>query len=452
MEKIKQPSVAGMFYTDDRETLLKQIEHFRNNSKKDYEYTARAVIVPHAGYEYSGQLAFNGIQYLNPNAKNIFIFAPPHRVAVERTAVSSYSEWATPIGNVPVNKEINKILIERFGSAYLDEAFAQEHSVEVQIPFLQNHLKNFNIIPILIGGENPSVIKDIIDYFYKDEDNAFVISSDLSHFHSSNKAKEIDNLTAEMIESASFQGFSHEQACGAMGVFALGAFAQEKNYSLIRVGLYNSGDVTGDNSRVVGYGSWLLYEGEKNRFIEKYFSKYTIDICRKSIQYALDTGKKMSAGQIEYVPEVFREQGACFVTLEIGHNLRGCIGSIIAHSPLIDDLVSNSYSAAFSDSRFRPLGKSEFEDVKINVSLLSTPTAMKFTDEADLLSQIVPYEDGIIIKDGYHQAVYLPSVWEQLPDKIEFLQSLKMKAGLSPDYFSKNFEAYRYGSVYIKED
>ena len=149
-------------------------------------------------------------------------------------------------------------------------------------------------------------------------------------------------------------------------------------------------------------------------------------------------------------PVVFEQKGACFVTLEKQGQLRGCIGSILAHRPLIEDLITNARNSAFSDPRFTPVRKEELSELAIAVSLLSEPQKMSFSSEEDLLSQIKPYEDGIIIKDGYNQAVYLPSVWEQLPDKREFLMSLKMKAGMSAEHFSKTFEASSFHCEYIK--
>lgn len=130
--------------------------------------------------------------------------------------------------------------------------------------------------------------------------------------------------------------------------------------------------------------------------------------------------------------------------------LRGCIGSIIPHRTLIEDIVINAQHAAFKDYRFNPVTKEEIPELQIAVSLLSLPKQMSFKDEEDLLGQIQPFKDGIIIRDGNYQSVYLPSVWEQLPDKKEFLRSLKVKAGLKPEHFSNTFEAYRFETVYIK--
>lgn len=446
MKKIRPASVAGKFYTSDKQELSSQIDYFIHNNLRDYSCKTRAIIVPHAGYMYSGQLACEGFQYLE-NAKNVFIIAPPHYVAVKNTAISSFDAWSTPLGEIEVNQEINSELVDKFGCEFEDDAFKSEHSAEVQVPFIQKFLPQAKIVPIL-AGHNPEKLAKIISYFWHDSDNVFVISSDLSHFHPTNEARKIDKATAQMIETKDREAFSSEQACGAVGVCALIDFAKEKNASLIRVGLINSGDVTGDTSRVVGYGSWMLYEGEKNQFIKKYFSDFVIDTCKKSIMAGLN--KEIPV--CEKTPNVFNELGASFVTLEKNGDLRGCIGSIIAHRPLIEDLVKNAQSSAFSDPRFQPLREDEFKDLSINVSLLSSPEQLHFEDESDLLNQIRPFKDGIIIKERNYQAVYLPSVWEQLPEKTTFLNSLKIKAGLSPHYFSQTFEAYRFTTEYIESE
>jgi hypothetical protein len=210
--------------------------------------------------------------------------------------------------------------------------------------------------------------------------------------------------------------------------------------------MFNSSSTTGDKSRVVGYGSWFMYEGTKNKFLKEYFSDYMLKLCKDVISSRFSKQKIYT----NHAP-VFNEQGACFVTLKKQGRLRGCIGSIIAHQPLINDLIDNAQKSAFNDPRFKPLEKSELEDLSIDISILSEPKPMTFKDEADLLNQIVPYKDGIIIRDGMYQAVYLPSVWEELSDKELFLKSLKMKAGMSPEHFSKTFQAFRFGTEYVEE-
>ncbi|MBQ3641167.1 AmmeMemoRadiSam system protein B [bacterium] len=445
MEKIKEPSVANMFYSADFKVLAEQIKSFEAAKRNKYEYKTRAVISPHAGWIYSGQLAYEAISQLDKNVKNVIIFAPSHKMALEGLALTSYDKWATPFGNIDINQDVNNILKDKYNAEFLDEAYSKEHAVEVLVPFVQNLLGDVKIIPVLAGRENYQKIAAIIDEFYSNKDFGFIISSDLSHFLENKAAKEIDNKTADMIEAGEYNGFKYEQACGAVGIVGLVDFANQHNYSLIRINLKNSSAATGDTKSVVGYGAWFLYEGTKNQFIKEYYSDLVVDLCKKSIK------SRLNSEQFQiHIDSVFEEKGACFVTLKKDGRLRGCIGSLLAFRSLAIDLISRAQDAAFRDSRFNPVTKEEFDSLETDVSILSPSKEIIFKDEQDLLDQIVPYKDGIIIRDGQYQAVYLPSVWEELPDKVEFLNSLKVKAGLSPFHFSPSFKAFRFETEYIK--
>lgn len=449
MKKIKPSAVAGSFYEGNKKELLLQLKDFFSKNEKYYPVETRAIIVPHAGHYYSGQLASEGFYYLSKKVKNIFIIAPVHHVAVDEPVLTTYDEWSTPIGNISVNQKINEELIEKFGCIKNDIPFDKEHSVEVQVPFIQYTNDKANIIPILVGHLFTKNISEIIEHYYDNPENAFVISTDLSHFYTDQEAKRIDLVTADMIELQDVENFHPQQACGSSGLLSMIEFAKRKNFSLIRVGMMTSADVSGDESRVVGYGSWLLYEETKSEFVKKYFSDLVLEICSKTIALGLN-GKQLDVlNEYKDIPPVLNETGSCFVTLKINGDLRGCIGSIIAHQPLLRDLVQNAYNAAFADNRFYPLTEEEFDNLEISVSLLSEPKKMSFEDEADFMDQIVPFTDGIIIKDGMYQAVYLPSVWEQLPDKEDFIRSLKQKAGLGSEHFSKSFEAYKFTTEHI---
>ena len=215
---------------------------------------------------------------------------------------------------------------------------------------------------------------------------------------------------------------------------------------MIRSEMYNSGDISQDKDRVVGYGSWFMYEGKKNDFIEKYCSKYVLETARKSIIDAINSEESVPSN----IPTVLTQYGASFVTLKLNGQLRGCIGSIFPTKPLILDIIDNAKNAAFQDPRFYPLTIDELSDLEISVSVLSSIEKIDFKDERDLLSKIYPY--GIIISERNKRAVYLPVVWEQLPDREIFLNSLKEKAGLPPRYFSKTFEAYKFTALYINDD
>ncbi len=445
MEKIKPESVKGIFYPSDKEELKELINSF--NVKSSIPRFSRAVIVPHAGLIYSGDIALSGIKTLSCDIKNLFIFAPAHKVPFSGLSVSSFEFWQTPLGKIPVNTEINQELINDFPDIvkFNDSAFCDEHSIEVEIPLIQTVFEEVKIIPVLTGSIQTNTAEEIISKYYNDSENGFIISSDLSHFLNGKEAERIDAYTAELIEANDFENFKRGLACGIDGIKGLVHFARKNNFSLIRNKMKNSGVVTGENSRVVGYGSWFLYEGGKNEFLKKYYS----DFIKKIVLSSITSKLKGELPKISY-PSVFDEFGASFVTLNKNGNLRGCIGSIIAQRPLIEDLISNSISAAFFDPRFKPVRQEELNELEIAVSLLTKPVKIEFDNEDELLDKTEKDKDGIIIQDLNKRAVYLPSVWEQIPDKRDFLNSLKVKAGLPYNHFSKTFAAYKFQTVYIK--
>lgn len=453
----KNPIFAGSFYPEKPEELTNLLNSYM--LEQPVKYKSKAIIVPHAGVYYSGNAAMAGFQRLEMN-ENIFIIAPSHHVNFNNIALPEYTYFDTPLGSIEVNNRLIKNIKERFPSIITNEVFEREHSIEVQLPFLQhvfypktqsaiefvkglkNIGKKFKIIPILVGKCDYRLISDLISTYW--ENSSFVISSDLSHFYSQQECRQIDTYTATIIETGKLDSFQPQQACGLIGIMGLVDFANNNDCSLIRAMMYNSGDISQDKNRVVGYGSWFLYADTRNNYIEQYHSKYIIDTVKKSILYALK-GEEYTPRDI---PSVLTQYGATFVTLKRQGQLRGCIGSIYPTKPLILDLIDNAKNAAFNDSRFFPLSEEEFADIEISVSILSAIEKISFKDERDLLSKIYPH--GIIISAQDKRAVYLPVVWEQLPEKDVFLNSLKEKAGLPPNYFSKYLEAYKFDTITIE--
>ncbi len=452
----KKTKFAGSFYPEQSENLNKLIDSYKEN--RPIFFKSKAVIVPHAGYVYSGHAAVAGFQYLEQN-ENIFIIAPSHQEHFNNIAMPDYSYFETPLGNLEVNNKLIEEISRNFPSIIANEIFENEHSIEIQLPFIQNffcpHLqsasdfmknlknigKKFKIIPILTGICDYRIISDIISKYW--ENSSFIVSSDLSHYYNQIQCRQIDTYTATIIETGKLDFLENYQACGIVGIKGLVDFANKNNLSLIRAEMYNSGDISNDKEKVVGYGSWFVSPISKNEYIKTYLSDYTINVVKEAIYSILYEQEYIPRN----IPSILTQYGASFVTLNLNNELRGCIGSIYPTKPLIIDLIDNARNAAFQDSRFSPITKEEFENIEISISLLSSIERIYFKDEKDLLSKIYPH--GIIITERDKRAVYLPVVWEKLPDKEIFLNSLKEKAGLSPNYFSKTLEAFKFDSICI---
>lgn len=454
----KKCDYAGVFYPAEVEELHNLLDSFKQDKK--IELKSKAIIVPHAGYIYSGHAANAGYQYLDVY-ENVFIIGPSHHFEFNNIAMPEYSFFETPFGNLEVNNRLIKEISEKFPSEINNDYFEKEHSIEVQLPFIYNlayprlqsaasfvkNLKNINkkikIVPILTGNCDYRMISDIISTYW--EHACFVISSDLSHFYSHAQCRQIDTYTATIIETGKIRFLENAQACGIVGVKGLVDFANNNECAMIRAEMYNSGDISDDKERVVGYGSWFMSTDTRNEFIERYHKDYVMNAAKYSICDAINGREYVPYG----IPPVLTQFGASFVTLKCDGKLRGCIGSIYPTKPLILDIIDNAKNAAFCDNRFEPLSKDELSNLEISVSVLSAIERIKFKDERDLLSKIYPH--GIIIIEKDKRAVYLPVVWEQLPDKEIFFNSLKEKAGLPPEYFSSTLEVYKFDASYLSD-
>ncbi len=260
MVLIRQPAVAGTFYPANPEVLQKMINTFLD-AIQSITKVPKAIIVPHAGYIYSGEIAATAYSRLKAGAdkiQRVVIVAPSHHVAFEGLAVSQADFFNTPLGDIPLNKTAIQTLLTLPFVSYSDEAHASEHSLEVQLPFLQTVLNVFTLIPIVVGDATAAQVSQVLELFYDDEDTLIVISSDLSHFHDYATAQRLDSETSRKIENLDYQHLNYDSACGRIGVSGLLVLAQKKSRQVQTIDLRNSGDTAGDKSRVVGYGAYVI--------------------------------------------------------------------------------------------------------------------------------------------------------------------------------------------------
>lgn len=257
---IRQPAVAGTFYPADSEKLQTMLSTYISAAKSS-DKIPKAMIVPHAGYIYSGEIAASAYARLKAGAdtiKRVVILGPSHRVGFKGLAVSHAEFFNTPLGKIPLDmKAIEKLLALPFVK-YIDEAHYLEHSLEVQLPFLQTVLTEFKIIPIVAGEADAEQVSDVIELFYDDPETLIVISSDLSHYHDYDTANRLDKETNRKIEALEYQELDYSEACGRVVVKGLLALARKKLFSVKNIDLRNSGDTAGDKKRVVGYGAYIV--------------------------------------------------------------------------------------------------------------------------------------------------------------------------------------------------
>ncbi len=422
---VRPAAVAGSFYPGDPSTLHDTVAQLLNNVRHPV-HPAKAIIAPHAGYIYSGPTAaraYAGLRPVKDTISRVILLGPAHRVYTHGIALSTAACFSTPLGNVAIDIK-SQGQIDQFDYVhYHDAAHAQEHSLEVHLPFLQSVIGNFTLVPALVGDSEPTQVANVLEELWGDEHTLIVISSDLSHYHDYGMANRIDSETCDLISGFNFQEIDSKRACGYMPIRGLLLLAKQKNMHVDLLDRCNSGDTAGDRDRVVGYSAFALSE----TLLSAQAKRYLFQLARKSIESGL-TGSGPCKPLPQEYPSELHAKYAVFVTLHLGNTLRGCVGNTEATASLLDAVANSAFAAAFRDSRFESLTQDEYRGISISLSVLSQKSPIHFDNEVDLLVQLNPGEDGLIIEKCGKTATFLPVVWEALPDPKRFVEELKRKA------------------------
>lgn len=453
MTSTRPSAVAGSFYPADPVRLRQQVVALLGADARGDGRCPKALIVPHAGYVYSGPVAGRAYALLAPFAariRRVVLLGPAHRVAVRGLAAPSAERFATPLGDVAIDAEALGRLRALPQVSVSDTAHAMEHSLEVHLPFLQAVLPDFRLLPLVVGEAAADEVAEVLDRVWGGEETLIVISSDLSHYLPYAEAQRTDHATAQSIlrMDATLDPF---QACGAYPINGLLRAASRRGLQASLIDLRNSGDTAGDRSRVVGYAAFAFTpDGGAKRIDddgdEEDHGETLLSTARGAIgeHFGMPLTLRSEAARL-------RAHGASFVTLTMQGELRGCIGSLEAVRPLLEDVRRNARAAAFADPRFPPLSREEFGVLRVEVSVLSRPEAMSVDSEDDALRQMRPGVDGLVLSLGHLRSTFLPQVWEQLPDATSFLRALKRKAGLPGDFWSSGMQLARYTVTKYRE-
>ena len=455
---IRHSKVAGSFYPANPDRLANEIKYLLDNAKEcQCGGSILSAAVPHAGYAYSANIAAPVFKTLKAVEFDTIViighdFGPQSGIIA---VLPEYAYFQTPLGNVEVDLELcNALVASDDRIIFNNRVHSEEHSIEVQLPFLQLTHPGVKIVPVLFGEATPENCRLLAELLMENagERRIFVLSStDLSHYPTDKVARSLDRNTVLFAERYNVNGLCQWQksgewenypgvetpicSAGGLGVAMLWAKMQGGNKVLVAK-RGNSSDASGDTDHVVGYASMLFFKGDeasepadKDSFaLSEEAQALLLKVARASIQLRL-LGRQIDLGGQD--SEELRQNAAVFVTLEKKGRLRGCIGTTVAVQPLIEAVADYAVAAAFQDPRFPEVEMQELDDISIEISVLSP---MKQVASAD---EILPGRDGVLVKRGGRSGLFLPQVWEQLPDKEQFLGYLcAEKAGLP-------FEAWR---------
>lgn len=445
---VREPAVAGIFYPGERFVLQKTVQELLDQAPQ-FRPTPKAIVVPHAGFIYSGSIAASAYASLineKDSIKKIVILGPAHTLFFKGIAYDSAEQFASPLGTIDQDQELLAKITDLPFVYRLPEAHKKEHSLEVQFPFCQVLFSKFTVLPLIVGETHPEQVAQLIERIWGNDDTLLIISSDLSHYLPYEIAQRLDHKTCFAIDTLNEESLAHEGACGYYPLRGFLHFARQKQLLGRLLDLRNSGDTAGEKDKVVGYASYHFYE-------DLHFGDYCKDELLQLAHdaLALQTTKNQHL-MFDYKKynKLLQIRVPCFVTLTKNGVLRGCIGSLHSSERLGENVINNTIRAGFSDPRFPKVTVCELKDISVSVSILSPMTPITFTTEDDLKSKIKPGVDGVVLAYKKKQATFLPSVWEALPTPDEFLGKLKMKMGLAPDFWSPEMRAQRYSTEIIE--
>jgi len=454
--RVRQAAVAGLFYPRDAKTLSEMIDGFLAKVVEEPVANVRGLVCPHAGYEFSGPTAAFSYKLLaGKDVRTVIVLCPSHYADFAGAYVLTEDVFATPLGEAPVSPRARELArIKPFTSsprarvdrpswwrqsprtapaAGEDTPDTWEHSGEVQVPFLQRVLGGFEIVPVVFGRVDPIEAAKALEGQI-DERTVIVASSDLSHYHPYDQARALDTRCLEAICSLDIEAMKGQEACGAGPIMALMHLAKLKGWQARLLDYRNSGDTAGGKDSVVGYGAVVFYEPARTEAgnYSPEDRKALLDLARRTIKETVASGRAPSVDESKLSRQLTERKG-CFVTLTEGGQLRGCIGHILPEQPLYKAIMDTAEGAALHDGRFPPVRADELDKLEIEISVLTPPEPLQFKSPQDLLNRLQPGKDGVILKVGRQMATYLPQVWEQIPDKADFMSSLARKAGLPAD-------------------
>ncbi|MEO0117046.1 MAG: AmmeMemoRadiSam system protein B [candidate division WOR-3 bacterium] len=456
--RMRRPCVAGQFYPGDFGELKEKITSLLSRAQPPVvEGKIWGILVPHAGYDYSGEVAAYAYKAITgQDYQTVILLGPSHGANFSGFALYAQGKWQTPLGEVEIDEVLAKEIMEKIPLAKdMPSAHNREHSLEVQIPFLQTVLRNFKILPIMMlfpSWQECETFAKNLAKIIKDKNVLLLASTDLYHGYSYEECLARDKMTIGYIERFDPKGLydalisEEAQACGGFPVVSLLLTLKElgiRGAKLLK--RTNSNEVMGiKGGYCVGYASFIFYQEEEGKDLSAEEGKELLKIARTTLEKYIK-GEKVP----EFSPfsEKLKEKRGVFVTLKKRGDLRGCIGYIQGVEPLYKAVKTMTINSATEDPRFPPVRPEELKDIEIEITVLSP--LRRISD----VKEIIVGKHGIYIRKGFYSGLLLPQVaTENNWNREQFLNHTCLKAGLEPSAWKdKRTEIYIFTGQIIKE-
>ncbi|MHC4398182.1 MAG: AmmeMemoRadiSam system protein B [Planctomycetota bacterium] len=472
VRKVREAAVARLFYKDREQPLADQIDQLLSEAESVPIERLRALVCPHAGYEFSGPVAATAYKQLRGrDLDTVIVLAPSHYADFQGASIPAVDAYKTPLGLIRLSPRTDELVgkkpfargvncqvrrpgwwrqtrmteVPPFGE---DTPHTWEHSLEVQLPFLQKTLDDFKLVPIVFGRADSREAAEVLASVLDDR-TLLVASSDLSHYHPYEVAGRLDASCVKAICELDVDWMVGQEACGKLPILTVMHMARKNGWQAKLLDYRNSGDTSDApdaKSRVVGYAAIAFFEPEGGKAPSETKApsdtkagplgpsdgEILLDLAARTVREVVTRGTDPGVDLAE-LPQGLGRWRACFVTLTKGGKLRGCIGSLFPQEPLGEAVVRKARGAATEDPRFPRVGKDELDELEIEVSVLTIPRRLEYNTPEELLDKLRPHTDGVVLQAGRQQATYLPQVWEKPPEPATFLSRLAQKAGLSAD-------------------
>lgn len=478
LDSARPPAVAGRFYPGRPAALADAVDQYVANARQRVapeSATSRllAVAVPHAGYVYSGPTAGYAYSLLDRHVRRVVLLGPAHYVAVAGLGLSTAPAWQTPLGEVPLDAGSAADLAAMYPWIRpADAAHAPEHSLEVQLPFLQRVLEpGWELVPLIVGRPDPDEVAVVLTEALSWPETVVVISTDLSHYLPYEQARTVDAATLGNVLGGRADRVTDSDACGAYGLRGMVTAADSAGWVPQLLDARNSGDTAGDHSRVVGYAAVAWFApadatpspdpatvaaqsdlAAMAPQVSPAARAALLRLARDTIEATLARTARPDWHDVAAVGPECAADGAAFVTLRsAGGELLGCIGSLAARQPLARDVADHAYDAAFRDPRFPPLDHTRAHGMRIDISVLGPSRPYPASGYDNLVAHVEP-GTGLVVEAGRHRATFLPAVWESLPEPAAFVAALWRKAGLRPGEWPRGIALEAYAVTEFAEE